>query len=243
MTIIAPVQRAELGDHFHAFSLRGVSELIDPFLGVDHAWMSTPTFPPHPHSGFSAISYVFTDSETGIRNWDSIGTTNLIRPGGLHWTTAGRGIVHEEKPAEEGKTVHSLQIFVNLSEERRNTAPFILGLEPEEVPIVRLDGSEVRLLAGQFATATSPLNPPTDVTMLDVALEQGAELLLPVEVQSNSFMMPISGRIEVDGKCFDRDDLQIPVFESRPPARAIRLRAPEHKVRAMLFSGRRLHRS
>src|SRR6266508_3788 len=91
-----------------------MAKLIDPFIGVDHAWMSAPTFPPHPHAGFSAVSYLFLDSETGIANQDSIGNHNLIRPGGLHWTTAGRDVVHEEVSAEAGKTVHSLQLFVNL---------------------------------------------------------------------------------------------------------------------------------
>lgn len=73
--------------------------------------MSGPTFPPH--QGFSAVSYLFLDSETGINNRDSIGTQNLIKSGGLHWTTAGKGIVHEEVPAETGKTVHSLLIFIS----------------------------------------------------------------------------------------------------------------------------------
>nr|CUV10899.1 putative 12-oxophytodienoate reductase [Ralstonia solanacearum] len=120
---IATLQRANHGSHFRAYLLRGAAALIDPFIGVDHARMSAPTFPPHPHAGFSAVSYLFLDSETGIDNRDSIGTHNLTRPGGLHWTTAGRGIVHEEVPAETGKTVHSLQSFVNLPPQRRATAP------------------------------------------------------------------------------------------------------------------------
>lgn len=38
MPIIAPLRRANHGSHFHAYGLRGVATLIDPFLGVDHAW-------------------------------------------------------------------------------------------------------------------------------------------------------------------------------------------------------------
>ena len=138
MPVIAPLQRANHGSHFRAYGLRGVAALIDPFLGVDHAWMSAPTFPPHSHAGFSAVSYLFLDSETGVDNRDSLGTRNLIRPGGLHWATAGSGIVHEEVPAEAGKTVHSLQIFVNLAASQKDIAPFALPLEPEDVPVVQL---------------------------------------------------------------------------------------------------------
>ena len=114
MTTLAMLQRAAKGNHFLAYALRGQEPSIDPFLGIDHAWMSAPTFAPHPHAGFSAVSYVFLDSETGIENKDSFGNHNLIQPGGLHWAAAGSGIVHEEVPAEPGKTVHSLQIFVAL---------------------------------------------------------------------------------------------------------------------------------
>ncbi len=85
MTTIAHLHRASKGNHFRARSLRSADPaLIDPFLGVDHAWISAPTFPAHPHAGFSAVSYVFADSETGIANRDSLGNRNVILPGGLH---------------------------------------------------------------------------------------------------------------------------------------------------------------
>ncbi|XHO07094.1 hypothetical protein ACEQUB_p00340 (plasmid) [Ralstonia syzygii] len=61
MPAIATLQRANHGSHFRAYGLRGVAALIDPFLGIDHAWMSAPTFAPHPHAGFSAVSYLFLD--------------------------------------------------------------------------------------------------------------------------------------------------------------------------------------
>lgn len=102
--MIATLQRANHGSQFRAYGLRGAAELIDPFLRVDHAKMSGPTFSPHPHAGFCAVSYVFLDSEAGMDNRDSQGTHNLIRPGRLHWAVAGRGIVHEENPAEGGRS-------------------------------------------------------------------------------------------------------------------------------------------
>jgi len=66
MPTIAPIKLANHGPHFRAYGLRGLAYLINPFIGVDHAWMSAPTFPPHPHAGFSAISLRFPDSETGM---------------------------------------------------------------------------------------------------------------------------------------------------------------------------------
>lgn len=237
MPVIAPLQRANHGSHFRAYGLRGVAALIDPFLGIDHAWMSAPTFPPHPHAGFSAVSYLFLDSETGIGNRDSLGNHNLIQPGGLHWATAGRGIVHEEVPAESGKTVHSLQIFVNLASEQRSIAPFALSLEPQEVPVVLLPGIKLRVPLGNYGEVRSPLSPPTEVTMLDISLEDGAELKLSVPAGHCAFVMPIIGPLEVDNQRFDREDLQLPVFPTQDAARAITLKAPLGAAKAMFFSG------
>lgn len=241
MSVIAPIQRANHGSHFRAYGLRGLAAMINPFLGVDHAWMSAPTFPPHPHAGFSAVSYVFLDSETGIDNRDSLGTLNLIRPGGLHWATAGSGIVHEEVPAEAGKTVHSLQIFVNLARERQNIAPFALTVEPEDVPVVQLPGAKVRVPVGSFNDARSPLLPPTEVTMLDISLEEGAELAVPVAAGHCAFVMPIFGMVAVDGQRFDLNDLKLPVFPAQEAPHAITLQTPSGSAKVMLFAGPPLH--
>ncbi len=241
MSVIAPLQRVNHGSHFRALGLRGLNALIDPFLGVDHAWMSGPTFPPHSHVGFSAVSYLFLDSETGINNRDNIGTRNLIRPGGLHWTTAGRGIVHEEVPAEPGRTVHSLQIFVDLPPDWKNVEPFPLMLEPQDVPMVQLPGAKVRVPVGSFADVRSPLAPPTDVTVLDISLEEGAELIVPIEAGHTAFVMPIFGTANVDGQDFDHNGLRLPVFPAQRAPQAISLQAPHGSANVMLFSGRPLH--
>jgi redox-sensitive bicupin YhaK (pirin superfamily) len=237
MSIIAPLQRANHGSHFRAYALRGVAELIDPFIGVDHAWMSAPTFPPHPHAGFSAVSYLFLDSETGINNRDNIGTHNLIRPGGLHWTTAGRGVVHEEVPAETDKTVHSLQIFVNLSRERQGIAPFALSLEPQDVPVVQLPGVKVRVPVGRFKDTRSPLNPPTNVTMLDVSSDEGAELSVPIAAGHCAFVMPIFGTAKVDGQEFGLSDLKLPVFSAQAAPRVVTIQTPQGSAKVVLFAG------
>jgi redox-sensitive bicupin YhaK (pirin superfamily) len=79
MPITTALQRMNRGSHFRAYARRA-GDRIDPFLGVDHAWMSGPTLPAHSHAGFPAVSYLFLDLETGIDNRDSLGTQNLIRP-------------------------------------------------------------------------------------------------------------------------------------------------------------------
>jgi redox-sensitive bicupin YhaK (pirin superfamily) len=237
--IVTRLQRMNRGRHFRAYSLHSeeASALIDPFLAVDHAWISAPTFPPHPHAGFSAVSYLFLDSETGIDNRDSLGNHNLILPGGLHWTAAGRGVVHEEVPAETGKTAHMLQIFVNLARERQSAPPFAVSLSAQDVPVVQLSGAKVRVPLGAYGEARSPLTPPTDASLLDISLDDGVELIVPVAAGHNAFVMPIHGTLTVDGQRFDGNEPNLPLFPAQAQPRAITLKATQSSTRAVLFAG------
>lgn len=239
MSATARLQRMNHGSQFRAFTLRGdqFAKPIDPFLAVDHAWISGPTFPPHPHAGFSAVSYLFLDSQTGIDNRDSLGNRNLIQPGGLHWTAAGTGVVHEEVPAEIGKTVHMLQIFINLPQDRQAETPFALSLEAHDVPVVHLPGAKVRIPLGCFADVASPLSVPTEVRVLDISLEDGAEISIPVPDGHVAFVMPIDGDVSVDGESFNLVEPKLPVSLPQNADRTVKLRAAKGDAKAVLFSG------
>lgn len=243
MSDIAQLHPMNIGSGFRARALRGgeMAAPIDPFLGVDHARMSAATFATHPHAGFSAVSYLFLDSETGINNRDSLGTRNLIQPGGLHWTAAGRGVVHDEVPAVIGKMVHMLQIFVNLAVEKQGNAPFALSLEPQDVPAVNFPGIKIRVPLGSFGEATSPLQPPTEVRLLDISLDEDASLLVPVPAGHSVFVMPIFGAVLIDGQAFDANDPRLPVFQAQESPREISLRADGGNAKAVVFSGTPLH--
>jgi redox-sensitive bicupin YhaK (pirin superfamily) len=237
--VVARLQPMNLGRHFRGYSLRGgeAAEPIDPFLGVDHAWISAPTFPAHPHAGFSAVSYLFVDSETSIDNRDSLGGHNVIHPGGLHWTAAGRGVVHEEFPVETGKTVHMLQMFVNLRRERQRAAPFAQSLGPEDVPVVQLPGVKIRLPLGRYGKTRSPLIPPTDVSLLDISLDDGGELSVPIDAGQAAFVMPIHGALLINGRRCELEAYTAPAYPAQAAAYAISLAAAQGAAKAVLFAG------
>lgn len=245
MRHIAQLRGMNIGGGFRASALRGggTEDLMDPFLGVDHARMSEPTFATHPHAGFSAVSYLFLDSETGVNNKDSLGTRNLIAPGGVHWTAAGRGVVHDEEPAATGKTVHMLQIFVNLPEHKQLDAPFALSLNPQDVPVVQLPGAKVRVPLGSFGDVQSPWHPPTEVTLLDISLDGGAVLVVPVSAGYGAFILPISGVLEIDGDVFDTKVPRAPLFSVENATRDIVLKAVHGSAQVALFSGKPLRQS
>ena len=67
-------------------SLHGGGPLdLDPFLSITDFRMSEPIFAPHPHAGFSAVTYSFPDSAGAFVNRDSLGDRSRIGAGALHW--------------------------------------------------------------------------------------------------------------------------------------------------------------
>ncbi|MBV8124372.1 MAG: pirin family protein [Burkholderiaceae bacterium] len=232
---LIPMQKMQHGPQFRALTLRIPYEFQMPLLGVDHAWMSGPTFGPHPHKGLSAVSYLFHDAETSVRNQDSIGNDNLIPPGGLHWMAAGRGVVHEEVPAEIGKTVHSLQIFVALPAALSSGEPFALSLSPDKVPVVSLPRAEVRVVLGRFHDQHSPLDAPTPMDMLDIRLEPGAELELTRGRGAGALLLPIHGAVKLDGHAFSAEGPMAPLFPADASTEVMRLQATDEAVHVVVF--------
>ncbi|MGD9810850.1 MAG: pirin family protein [Sphingobium sp.] len=174
--------RGSKAGHGDAFSaLRLTPDLFgaegSPWFNIDHFHMAGPTFPPHPHAGFSAVTYVLPRSANGMRNRDSRGDRSLIPPGGIHWTAAGSGIVHEEIPDSPGQLCEGFQIFVRQPPDQERSPPVIAHADPAEIPdIVLPGGAKARLLAGSWNGTDAPVAPPSPLVMMDVELGQGSML-------------------------------------------------------------------
>jgi redox-sensitive bicupin YhaK (pirin superfamily) len=178
---------------FATRSLRGFpGRSLDPFLSVDHFRMSQPTFPPHPHAGFSAVTWMFEDSPGAFINRDSLGDRSRIGPGALHWTQAARGMMHEEVPEHPGVESHGLQIFVNLRSDHKHAAP--AAYHADVLPLATGPGWRARVLAGRVGDVASPLDKLlTPVLLLDVAIDAGATLALPADPDTALFALAIDG--------------------------------------------------
>lgn len=201
---MAQVEEHRLSAAFTAFSLRGVAGVsLDPILSLDDFRMSEPTFPPHPHAGFSAVTYMFEDSEGSFTNRDSLGDRSLIKPGALHWTQAGRGMMHEEIPEVPGLESHGVQMFVNLRRPDKDAEPRAFHVEADDVPEVRGQGARIRVLAGELGGHRSPLTELlTPILFLDVHIEAGAEIRVPLNARQHGFVFAIAG----DGVVGSADD-------------------------------------
>jgi redox-sensitive bicupin YhaK (pirin superfamily) len=171
---------------------------LDPFITADHFRMWQPTFAPHPHAGFSAVTYLFDDSETGFRNRDSLGGLHHIQPGSLHWTMAGSGVMHEEVPMEPGKVAHGLQIFVNLPASHKLVAPAAGHATAAQMPRLALGDGEARLAFGRYQGVDGPPMPaPGDATLLELRLPAGGSATLALGPGQQGLLIVIDGTLEV----------------------------------------------
>lgn len=194
-------QARNLGPFFRATALTVPHEAIDPFLHVVNFRMSGPTFEPHPHAGFAAVTYMFPDSEGSFRNRDSLGDDSVIRPGDCHWTWAGAGMVHDEVNTVNGEVAHGLQIFVNLPAAHELDAPRGIRLARETMATRDFGGGRMILAFGAIGDLATPLpGVPAgagDASLADLELRAGGELAILLDPARNAFVLGIAGETVV----------------------------------------------
>lgn len=170
-----------IGDIFtvNSINLPALGRDASPLVLVDDFRVRGQPFGPHPHAGFSAVTYVFEDSAGSLRSRDSLGNNIVVGPGGIVWSQAGRGMLHEELPADDHE-LHGLQFFVNLHAANKMAAPEVLHLHSKDVPEWKSAGSDrVRVVVGSYEGLSSPLTPVEPFRLLDVTLRTEVAVDLP----------------------------------------------------------------
>jgi redox-sensitive bicupin YhaK (pirin superfamily) len=220
-----------------AFMLRAPAQLISPFIGIDQFTMPQPFFGPHPHAGMSAVTVMLPEADGGFVNRDSLGDQSDIRPGDLHWTQAGRGMMHEEVPSEPGKAARGLQVFVNLASKHKQADPVAFHVNHEDMPLIKQPGGHARLIAGAVGDAQSPIaNDPrwlTRAQMLDVTVEPGQAFDLSIAVGDNAFFVLYSGEMLLANQAISTPTAV--VFEH--DGAIARIHAGKSVLRGTFFSG------
>lgn len=202
LSTILPAQKHQSGGGFavNAVDLDAFDGLASPLSLLDDFLVSGQPFGPHPHAGFSAITYVLDDSAVALRSRDSLGNDLEVRPGGIVWLQAGRGAQHQEVPALRGGQMHGTQIYVNLSARNKLVPPRTMYMQPEEVPEWHNEaGDKVRVLVGSYGDFASPISPAEPYTILDVKLV--STIGVPLAAGNNTVLYSLGGVIdaEIDG--------------------------------------------
>jgi len=134
---------------------------------------------------------------------DSLGSCQTIEPGAVNWMNAGRGVVHSERSpfplTTQARQLHGLQLWLALPREREESEPWFKHYCRSELPTVRFEKGQLRLLAGEAFGVVSPVPVDSPTLLVDVELAKGARLELPSSAAELAAYV-VSGRV-----AFDRD--------------------------------------
>ena len=206
-----------------------------PIVLLDDFRATGSPFPPHPHAGFSAVTYVFPDSPGGLRSRTSKGDDLVVGPGGVVWTEAGRGIIHEERPSERGRALHGAQIFVNLSARNKLAEPHVYGLRSDSIP--RWTGSRgdrVRVIAGAYSGVRSTLPLLEPFSFLDIEL--GSQITFDLPAAHNALFYALEGTAEIRADDEARRISSNEVLAARSGGGRLTMEAI-HDAKVLLLSG------
>jgi redox-sensitive bicupin YhaK (pirin superfamily) len=187
----------------------GIDQL-DPFLFLNHhgPQVYPPNnhglpFGPHPHRGFETVTFIL---EGELSHQDSGGHESIIHAGGVQWMTAGAGLVHAELSPQafkrSGGPLEILQLWLNLPGRLKRVPPAYTGLQREQIPAISVDGGRgvINLIAGEYDGQQGPIQSLTDVTMMTVQLQPGAEISLPTPPGRTVFFYTVKGELQVEGE-------------------------------------------
>ncbi len=170
--------------------------LASPLVLLDNFRVSGQPFGPHPHAGFSAITYIFEDSPGALRSRDSLGNDLEIGPGGIVWLQAGRGAQHQEVPAVRGTQLHGAQIYVNLSKSNKLADPKTMYLLSKQVPEwLNEAGDRIRVLVGGFNNIRSPIEPLEPYNILEAFLV--GQIAYPLARGENCVIYVLEGQLDI----------------------------------------------
>ena len=215
--LVIPQRRRDLG----AFEVGRVlpfakRRMVGPYIFFDRMGPKqiAPGLPleadvrPHPHIGLSTITYLF-DGE--IMHRDSVGSEQAIRPGEVNWMTAGSGITHSERFEQlraEGGPLDGIQAWVALPTEREEMTPGFWHYPSDALPVFDGDGIAGRLIAGNLAGVTSPVQIDSPQFYVHWELRTGARVSLPAEYSERA-IYTASGTVEVDGQRLDAGNMAV----------------------------------
>ena len=221
---------------------------IDPFLLLHHANIKAPAHikpdhagvGPHPHRGFSPVTFVF---QGGVHHRDSRGNNSTVYAGGAQWMNAGMGIVHRERPSDNiheiGGRQEIIQLWINTPAPHKMDVPSYFPVQAEEVPFTFNEDEKVKVnvFAGEILGTKGPVPSQAVVNAATLLFQSGAKISIPLPVSHNAFLYLLDGQLVVDGFGLV-DGLHLVHFKN--DGDGISLQAKQN-TRALLLSGEPLN--
>lgn len=181
----------------HGFAENG----LDPFLMLDEIHSDNPDdylagFPPHPHRGIETLTYI---RHGGFIHEDHMGNKGEISSGGAQWMSAGKGVIHSEKPLLAEGLLHGFQLWINLPKASKMQPPQYRDINAAELPWQTVsDGAEIKVIAGSFTlnqqAYSGPLHTTAPASVADLVINESSQSFeLQTDPEANLLLFAHSG--------------------------------------------------
>ena len=77
-------------------------------------------------------------------------------------------------------------------------APSYKDIHAEEIPVIESDETKVKVISGEYQSVIGPGRPHTGVLYIDVYLEKGSSIDIPIENDWNAFVYVYEGELSAD---------------------------------------------
>ncbi len=177
------------------------TEMYDPFLMLDAFDSVDPSdytagFPMHPHRGIETVTFL---SRGKIVHRDHLGTEATIRDGEAQWLTAGSGAFHEEMP-QPAERMLGVQLWLNLpAKDKMQAPPFYHGILREEIQEFPLEHGKLRLIAGNYGSASGIQGKYLPLDYYDIFLDPQSSVTLDLPEGRSAMVFTLEGDAMVSG--------------------------------------------
>ncbi len=184
-----PTQHIEMIDPFvllHHYGPYEISETNNPFdLG------------PHPHRGFEPVTFLVQGEQL---HRDSLGNESVVKAGDVQWTTAGRGIVHAERPTQDlvkkGGIIEGIQLWLNLPSQKKMIEANYQHVKYEDFNVITSkDGKvETRIIAGVLEGQYGKIATQTSVNAFMIDAQEGGETFIQYDSKQQGLLYLLKGK-------------------------------------------------
>ena len=185
-----------------AFPLRGI-EQVSPFILLHHfdftylPHENNFNVPPHPHRGFSPVTFLF---EGSIEHEDSVGNKHVVYNNEVQWINAGRGIIHSEKAdkafVEKGGRSQGIQLWINTPKAEKMNPPSYQPITKNEIVLIEKEGVEFRLISGKYDDKKGPAK--SDVVTAMLRMKANSEFSLNFPADHNVTFYVLEGELNLN---------------------------------------------
>ncbi len=185
---------------------------LDPFLMLDEINSENPDdyiagFPPHPHRGLETLTYIRAG---GFEHKDHMGNEGKISQGEAQWMSAGKGVIHSEKPLLAQGHLHGFQLWINLPAANKMQPAAWKDIPLSELPWQVIPGengteeAKVKVISGSVQLESQHFKGPLQTTaptrVADLQIPAGKQVTFNAADDENLLIFIYEGQTDIAGQ-------------------------------------------